>query len=62
MQARIHVSTYITDMINENKCEVEVLKTPSVWHGVTYKEDKEEVQNAINSLIENKEYPNNLWD
>ena len=21
-----------------------------------------EVQNAINSLIENKEYPNNLWD
>lgn len=54
--------TTLTDMINENKCEVEVLKTPSVWHGVTYKEDKEEVQNAINSLIENKEYPNNLWD
>lgn len=41
---------------------MKVLSTSAVWHGFTYKEDKEKVVNAINTLRNNGEYPRNLWD
>ena len=47
--------------MNEKTVTVDLLKTDSVWHGVTYREDKEEVVTAINKLIEEKIYPNKLW-
>lgn len=47
--------------MNEKAVTVDLLKTDSVWHGVTYREDKEEVVTAINKLIEEKIYPNKLW-
>lgn len=52
----------IQEMINKGICNVKVIKTPAVWHGVTYKEDKEDLVNSINRLIEDGEYPNNLWN
>lgn len=48
--------------IKENFCDVIVVNTSSRWAGVTYKEDKDSVVSYINSLIENGEYPNKLWD
>ena len=33
----------------------------SKWMGLTYKEDLAEFKNFINELIENGQYPNNLW-
>ncbi len=41
---------------------MKVLSTSAVWHGFTYKEDKEKVVNAINALRNNGEYPLNLWN
>lgn len=40
---------------------VQVLDTSAVWYGVTYKEDKEKVVNALRLLSEQGEYPMNLW-
>ena len=37
-------------MIKENKVRVRVLTTQDKWYGVTYKEDKETVVNAIEKL------------
>lgn len=54
--------TTITEMINDGKCKVDVLSTPSIWYGVTYKEDKESVQKAISKLISGGIYPANLWE
>ena len=51
----------VRSAMNEKKVTVDLLKTDSVWHGVTYREDKEEVVTAINKLIEEKVYPNKLW-
>lgn len=48
--------------IEENYCDVKVLNTTSKWAGVTYKEDKENVVNYINELINKKEYKANLWE
>ena len=47
--------------IKSGDITVKVTETDSVWYGVTYKEDKDSVKNAINKLINNGEYNKNLW-
>ena len=51
----------ITKAINTNLCKVKVIDTSAKWVGFTYKEDKEGVIFYINSLIDEKEYPRDLW-
>ena len=51
----------LTDAINSKYATVSVLSTTAKWEGVTYKEDKEAVVNAINKLIDEGEYPQKLW-
>ena len=51
----------IFDMIKKELIKMEVLKTDAKWYGVTYKEDKEEVVNAINEMVRTKKYNKNLW-
>ena len=48
--------------IDENKVSVKVLDTDEKWYGVTYKEDKKDLVNAINKMIEEGKYPKNLWN
>ena len=55
------IPSVLDDAIKENYAQVEVLSTTAKWEGVTYKEDKDGVVKAINKLIENGEYPQNLW-
>lgn len=47
--------------IKSGDVSVKVIETDSVWYGVTYKEDKDSVKDAINNLINNGEYNKNLW-
>ncbi|MBR4351105.1 MAG: nucleotidyltransferase [Bacilli bacterium] len=53
--------TEISNAVENKEKEVRVLRTNAKWHGVTYKEDTPIVKDAIKSLIDNNEYPNNLW-
>ena len=48
-------------MILDKLISVDVLPTTAIWYGITYREDKEEVVQNINKLINQGEYPNNLW-
>jgi hypothetical protein len=48
-------------MIDEGKASVKVLNTKSPWFGVTYKEDKPIVVEKIKSLIEEGEYPQEIF-
>lgn len=47
--------------VKEENMKVRVVPTSAKWYGVTYKEDKESVVNAIKNMIDNGEYPENLW-
>ena len=47
--------------IKSGDVSVKVIETDSVWYGVTYKEDKDSVKDAINNLINIGEYNKNLW-
>ena len=55
------IPDFIFDMIKKELIKMEVLKTDAKWYGVTYKEDKEEVVNAINEMVTTKKYNKNLW-
>lgn len=51
----------VDELLKEDKAEVKVLSTKEKWYGVTYKEDKEVVVNAIREKVEKGEYPPCLW-
>ena len=51
----------VFERIENDNLKVRVVDTDAVWKGVTYKEDKEELVSYINNLIENGEYPTNLY-
>ena len=55
------IPTVVSELFNENKVTLTLLNTSSIWYGVTYKEDKEEVVNALKNLVDNNQYINGLW-
>ena len=61
MKCEYFLPAVVGDLIGEGKAEVKVLKSADRWYGVTYKEDKETVVNAIRSMKEEGIYPKNLW-
>ena len=46
---------------DEGYAKVKVLHTKAVWYGVTYREDTEYVRKSLKQLVEEGQYPNNLW-
>ena len=48
--------------IDENKIKVKVLDTDEKWYGITYKEDKKDLVDSINKMVEDGKYPRNLWN
>ena len=51
----------IPDVLSKIDKKTKVLTTNAKWEGVTYKEDKKQVVDAINELVKQGEYPSNLW-
>ncbi len=47
----------VFERIHNNDIKVRVIDTNAIWHGVTYKEDKDDLINSINELISRGEYP-----
>lgn len=54
--------TVVGDLIAEGKADVHVLKSQDKWYGVTYREDKEKVEQAIQKLKDDGVYPTHLWN
>ena len=51
----------IDEANNNGYAEVKVLHTKATWYGVTYKEDTDFVRSNIKRLVDEGEYPNDLW-
>lgn len=49
------------DLIKEGKATCKVLTSTDRWYGVTYKEDKQGVMDALQSLKDKGLYPDVLW-
>lgn len=52
----------VDELLKENRAEVTVLNTPDRWYGVTYKEDKQMVMDAIQGMKDAGIYPEKLWE
>ena len=48
-------------LIQEGTARVKVLSSHDRWYGVTYKEDKEDVKNALEAMKDKGMYPDKLW-
>ena len=51
----------VDELLKEGKAEVTVLKSVDRWYGVTYKEDKQMVTDAIQRMKDEGIYPQSLW-
>ena len=52
----------VDKLLKEERANVKVLETQDRWFGVTYKEDKETVQEAFSQLIADGVYAEKLWE
>ena len=52
----------VDKLLKEERANVKVLETQDRWFGVTYKEDKETVQDAFRELIRDGVYAAKLWE
>ncbi len=52
----------VDELIREGRADVKVLRSADNWYGVTYREDKERVVEAIRRLKKEGVYPERLWD
>ena len=53
--------TVVDELIKENLVTVEVLSTSSVWYGITYKADQENVEKSLKTLVQKGDYKKGLW-
>jgi len=51
----------VDELLTEKKATVKVMKTPDKWYGVTYKEDKPALMQAIQKMKDDGLYPQKLW-
>ena len=52
----------VDTLLKADKADVKVLRSSDQWYGVTYKEDKEGVMDAIRAMKDKGLYPEKLWD
>lgn len=62
LTAEYLIPDVLSNLIKNNKASTKVIPTSANWYGVTYKEDTPGVKRAIQNLVDNHEYNDNLWD
>lgn len=60
-KAECYLPGSVSHMMADGVCRVTVYTTSSVWHGVTYTEDKPMVKQAFRRMIADGVYPDKLW-
>ena len=56
------IPVVLNECVEEKTKVVDVIETTATWYGITYKEDKEMVTNALAKMVEEKVYTEKLWD
>ena len=62
LKGEYFLPSVVSELLAEDKADVKVLKSLDKWYGVTYKEDKPVVVNAICKLKAEGKYPEKLWE
>lgn len=62
LKCEYFLPSVVGELLEEQKADVKVLKSADHWYGVTYKEDKEKVTEAIRRMKAEGLYPQELWE
>lgn len=61
MKGEYFLPGVVDQLIKEEKAAVRVLTSADKWYGVTYKEDKQSVVDALQAMKDKGMYPEKLW-
>jgi NDP-sugar pyrophosphorylase family protein len=61
LKAEYFLPAVVEELLQEKKAVVQVLRTSGSWHGITYKEDKPQIVEAIKKMRAEGIYPEQLW-
>ena len=61
IKAEFFLPSLVDDLVKNNQVEVQSLATDALWKGVTYPDDKIELQEFLTQQTENNQYPEFLW-
>lgn len=56
-KCEFYIPTAVAELIAEGRADVKVIESTDKWYGVTYKEDKPQVEAAFERLINEGKYP-----
>ena len=62
LKGEYFLPSVVTQLLEEKKARVKVRRSTDKWYGVTYREDKPVVVNAIAEMTANGLYPDKLWE
>lgn len=62
MKCEYFLPEVVSRLVQDGRASVAVLKSADKWYGVTYKEDKPVVENAVRRMKEEGLYPKHLWE
>ena len=61
LKAEYYLPTVVSQLLASGKARVKILRSHDKWYGVTYREDKPVVVEAIAKKTADGLYPENLW-
>lgn len=61
LKCEFYIPFVVDELVKEGKARVRALDTPEKWYGVTYKEDKQSVMDALKEKTDKGIYPAPLW-
>ncbi len=62
LKGEYFLPSVVTQLLDEGKAKVKVLRSADKWYGVTYREDKPVVVAAIADMTARGLYPDKLWE
>ena len=62
LKGEYYLPSVVSSLLSQHKARVKVLRSNDKWYGVTYKEDKPGVMDALRELREKGLYPEKLWE
>ena len=61
-KAEFYIPLVVNNMLQSEQIKLTVLTSHEKWYGVTYKDDKDDVVKAMDTLHANGKYPKALWN
>ena len=61
LKSEFYIPSVVDYLIKNTDSKIKILMSTSKWYGVTYKEDKKNVEIAIENFKKNNIYPKKLW-